>query len=70
MTVALVLPLPDPNAPEQHEKCCVLCKKRPDGKSSITTNSLQSLKCRLTHYYPKQQKAADCILLNQKIDNN
>lgn len=61
--VALVLPLPDPTMPEQHEKCCILCKEIPKWKLS----SLQTLKCRLHHYYSKPKD--NCILLNTKRDS-
>lgn len=57
--VALVLPLPDPTIPEQHEKCCILCKKPPEWK----LNSMHHLRCRLHHYYKPK---ADCILLNRR----
>lgn len=58
-TVALVLPLPDPQVPEQHEPCCILCKKPSEWKFS----SMHHLRCRLHHYYKPK---ADCILLNRK----
>lgn len=57
--VALVLPLPDPGVPEQHEKCCILCKKPPEWK----LNTMHHLRCRLHHYYKPR---ADCILLNRR----
>lgn len=57
--VALVLPLPDPQIPEQHEKCCILCKKPPEWK----LNAMHHLRCRLHHYYKPK---ADCILLNRR----
>lgn len=57
--VALVLPLPDPEVPEQHEKCCILCKKTPEWKF----NSIHHLRCRLHHYYKPK---ADCILLSRR----
>lgn len=58
-SVALVLPLPDPQVPEQHEPCCILCKK----PSGWKFNSMQHLRCRLHHYYKPK---ADCILLNRR----
>lgn len=57
--VALVLPLPDPQVPEQHEKCCILCKKPPEWK----LNSMHHIRCRLHHYYKPK---ADCLLLNRR----
>lgn len=60
--VALVLPLPDPQVPEQHEPCCILCKKKkaPEWKASP---AMHQLRCRLHHYY---KPTADCILLNRR----
>lgn len=57
--VALVLPLPDPSVPEQHEKCCILCKDPPMWK----TNFVHGLRCRTLHHYKPK---ADCLELNRK----
>lgn len=57
-TVALVLPLPDPGIPEQHEKCCILCKELPVWK----TNIVHSLRCRLHHYYKPKADSMNLLL--------
>lgn len=56
--VALVLPLPDPGIPEQHEKCCILCKELPVWK----TNIVHSLRCRLHHYYKPKADSMNLLL--------
>lgn len=59
--VALVLPLPDPTVPEQHEKCCILCKELPVWKSHVVHN----LRCRLHHYYRPKAASSMSLLLNR-----
>ncbi len=62
--VALVLPLPDPTVPEQHEKCCVLCKEQPVWKASF----VHGLRCRTLHHY--KPKSDSLELYRKKWDES
>lgn len=55
--VALVLPLPNPNDPTQHEACCPLCKEPMMMKLNTKLQNKQiNTKCKLLYHCTEEHK--------------